>query len=346
MTQAIALSNMLQNHGHAIVHAFIGKSKRRSVPNYFYEQINSTVSEINSPNFILDKKNKSLKLGKSISYNARFLGTYKKSLDQIHQKVRQEKPDVLVNFYDFLGGFYFRLYKPTGIKHVCIGRQFLTLHPDYPYAPGREAEKKLYLINNKITSLKCDKYLALSFRPYDPLKIGKLVVVPPLLNSGIKDIKTSYRGFLLGYMVNDGYAEELISWHANNPETVIHCFWDRKNTPPSYSPQRNLTFHHIDAKLFSEMMRKCEGYISTAGFESICEAMYLQKPVQMIPVKGQYEQACNAVDAEMSGAGIKAENFNATMLLELIPKYVANNDFRSWVDRSESIFLAELTYFS
>lgn len=353
MTQAIVLSNILSNNGHEIVHTFIGKSKRRSIPDYFYEQVNSSVSVINSPNFILDKENKSLKLGKSISYNARFLGTYKKSLGQIHQKVRQEKPDVLVNFYDFLGGFYFRLYSPSKLKHVCVGRQFLTLHPDYPFAAGREVEKNLYLTNNKITSQKCDKYLALSFRPYDPIKISKMVVVPPLLKSEVKKLarlparqESINRGFFLGYMVNDGYAEELISWHKYNPEVEIHCFWDRKKMPAAYSPQKNLIFHQIDASLFSEMMSKCEGYISTAGFESICEAMYLHKPVLMIPVDGQYEQACNAIDAELSGAGVKAEKFNASKLLEYISDYAPNYDFRSWVDQSESIFLEELTNFS
>ena len=56
-------------------------------------------------------------------------------------------------------------------------------------------------------------------------------------------------------------------------------------------------------------MTGCLGYVSTAGFESICEAMYLGKPVMMVPVENQYEQACNALDAVKAGAGITNNKF-------------------------------------
>lgn len=345
MTQAIALSKILDSNGHEVVYTFIGKSDRRSIPNYFFEQIRSKAETILSPNFILDKKNKSLNLVKSITHNIRYLWVYKKSLNQIHQKVLEYKPDVLINFYDFLGGFYFRLYNPTNVRHVCIGRQFLTLHPDFPFEQGRAIEKRLYSINNWITSQNCDKYLALSFRTYDPIRIKNMVVVPPLLKTELKNNAPSTEDFILGYMVNDGYAEDLIVWHKSNPASVIHCFWDRKNVPQTYVPQENLTFHLINHELFTDLMRRCKGYISTAGFESICEAMYLQKPTLMIPVEGQYEQACNALDGELAGAGIKGSSFDISLLLDFLPGYSPTDTFHRWVEKAESIFLEELTNF-
>ena len=345
MTQAIVLSKMLISNGHEIVHTFIGKSDRRSTPAYFFDQLDSEISELRSPNFILDKNNKSLKLGKSISHNARFLSTYKKSLYSIHQKVKETSPDAIVNFYDFLGGFYFRFYNPSNVRHICIGRQFLTLHPDYPFAPKRDIEKRLYLGNNRITSQKCDKYFALSFRPYAPCDIKKLVVAPPLIHANTSD-EIIQGDFILAYMVNDGYAEEIISWHSQNPEVEVHCFWDRKNMPITHCPQPNLTFHQIDNLRFKEMMKRCAGYISTAGFESICEAMQLQKPAMMIPVKGQYEQACNAIDAEQSGAGISSDTFDISKLIAYLPNYRPNPGFMAWLDQAESIFIEELTNFN
>ena len=345
MTQAITLSRILNSNGHEVVYSFIGKSSRRSVPSYFYENIKSEVSEIDSPNFILDKKNKSLNLGKSISYNARFLRKYKKSIDKIHEKVKETKPDVLINFYDFLGGFYFRFYNTYKVKHVCVGRQFLTFHPAYTFAPGREIEKRLFISNNKMTSQKCNKYLALSFRPYSPARHKKLVVVPPLLKDDIRSVETTNEDFILGYMVNDGYAEEITKWHRGNKDVKLHIFWDRKHFDEEYKPHINLTFHQINNALFSDMMRRCKGFVSTAGFESICEAMYLQKPVLMIPVEGQYEQACNAIDAKVTGAGIKDITFNISNLLDFLPDYSPNNDFKNWTDQTEKIFLEELTNF-
>lgn len=345
MTQAIVLSRILNRNGHEVVHTFIGKSKRRSVPNYFYENIESKVSQIESPNFILDKENKSLKLGRSITHNVRSLGTYKRSLDQIHKKVKETQPDALINFYDFLGGFYFNFYRPSKTKHICVGRQFLTFHPKYPFEADREVEKKLFLTNNKITSQKCDKYLALSFRPYNPTKYKNIIVAPPLLKEDIKLSNSINEDFILGYMVNDGYAEEIMAWHKQNRSIKLHCFWDRKKFDEAYYPHENLCFHQINNSLFSDMMRRCTGYVTTAGFESICEAMYLKKPVLLIPVEGQYEQACNAIDAEISGAGIKNSSFNISKLLEFMPIYCPRNDFKNWVDQAERIFIGELTNF-
>jgi uncharacterized protein (TIGR00661 family) len=231
------------------------------------------------------------------------------------------------------------------VKHICVGRQFLTLHPDYIFEPNRDVEKKLFLLNNKLTSQGCDKYLALSFRPYQPRKIDKVSVVPPLLKSEMKTAIPSKEDFILGYMVNDGYAEEFIEQHKNQPDQEMHCFWDRKGMPATYSPHHNLTFHQIDNERFTDYMKRCKGYISTAGFESICEAMYLDKPSLMIPVDGQYEQACNAIDGAISGAGKRASTFDIALLLDVISRYQPPVEFKNWVAQAESIFIEELTNF-
>jgi len=345
MTQAIELAKILINNGHELIHTFIGTSKRREIPLYFFEQIPSEVQGIQSPNFILDQDNKSLDLWKSITFNSRYLGTYKNSLYLIHKKIKQARPDALINFYDFLGGFYFRFYNPARVKHICIGRQFLTLHPNYIFEENRDMERRLFMLNNKLTSQGCHKYLALSFRPYHPLKIGKVSVVPPLIKEATRSAQTKNKDFILGYMVNDGYAEEFIEQHKQYQNQKMHCFWDRKGAAMKYSPHENLTFHKIDNQLFTELMCQCKGYISTAGFESICEAMYLQKPTLMVPVEGQYEQACNAIDGEISGAGKKASTFDISLLLETIRHYQPPSEFRNWANRTESIFLDELTNF-
>lgn len=341
MTQAIALSKILRDNGHEVVHVFIGKNKRREIPSYFFDQIEALVEPLPAPTFILDKQNKALNLLKTIGYNLLNFSIYVQSLKRIHKKVKETNPDAIINFYDILGGFYFMLFKTKKLKHICVGRQFLTCHPDYPFEKNRAVEKYNFLLNNWVTSLRCHKYLALSFRPYSPNKIDILTVTPPLLN--IKKGSIFHENFILAYMVNDGYAEDLIAWHKRNKAVKIHCFWDRAEEPTSYSPHENLTFHQIDNTLFKDMLRRCSGYISTAGFESICEAMYLQKPVQMIPVERQYEQSCNAIDGEISGAGFKSSTFDVSKLLAYIPKYQPDPNFENWLKKADAVFLKELT---
>ena len=69
-----------------------------------------------------------------------------------------------------------------------------------------------------------------------------------------------------------------------------------------------LSFHSLNDEKFLDLMASCSGLVCTAGFESVCEAIYLGKPVILVPMKGHFEQYCNARDAERIGAGILRKN--------------------------------------
>lgn len=101
-----------------------------------------------------------------------------------------------------------------------------------------------------------------------------------------------------------------------------------------------LSYHKINDKLFLEYMRTCKCYASTAGFESICEAMYLGKPVMMIPA--HIEQDCNAADAMRAGAGFSADSFDLERLLEFSQHFEPNPDFRQWVEEAEIRIMQEI----
>jgi len=46
---------------------------------------------------------------------------------------------------------------------------------------------------------------------------------------------------------------------------------------------------------------KATGVFCGAGFETPAEAMFLKKKLMVIPMKGQYEQQCNAAALEEIG---------------------------------------------
>ena len=345
MTQAITLFELLTGAGHEVVQVFIGSSNRRKIPDFFFNRIKAPIEPLQSPNFVTDSQNKSVKLMASIAYNAKFLRRYIKSLRIIDKKVKELKPDVIINFYDFLGGYYSMFFRPKA-KYVVIGHQFLANHPNFPFATGKPIDKFLYKNNNRLNATRAAKHLALSFCEYHPAKIGKTVVVPPLLRKDVYTLKAEDGDYLLGYMVNDGYAEEIMDWHDKNQEVKLHVFWDRKSAPIDYYYHPNLVFHRLDDKKFLEYMRGCKGLITTAGFESTCEALYLRKPVLMIPVSGQYEQSCNALDAQNALAGISDSYFNISRFLEYLPLHVGNYEaYHAWLGKADDMFLYELTHF-
>ncbi|MFQ7039293.1 MAG: glycosyltransferase family protein [Barnesiella sp.] len=102
----------------------------------------------------------------------------------------------------------------------------------------------------------------------------------------------------------------------------MEFFWDKKDVPDVLRISDGLNLHRINDQTFLSYMAGCKGYSTTAGFESVCEALYLQKPVMMVPV--HIEQICNAYDALKVGAGAVAGYFDLDVLLDTIPDYKPN----------------------
>jgi uncharacterized protein (TIGR00661 family) len=65
----------------------------------------------------------------------------------------------------------------------------------------------------------------------------------------------------------------------------------------------NIRFIPVEKKAFNQSLITCAGIITGAGFETPAEALYLKKKLIAIPIKGQYEQQCNA--AALKKLGVK-----------------------------------------
>ncbi|MDG1276283.1 MAG: glycosyltransferase family protein [Algoriphagus sp.] len=340
MTQAIAFSSLLEKSGHELVAVILGKSKRRAVPEFFEREIKAPIHLVESPNFETDGNQKKVSILKTILKNSVKLKTFHQSLTSIQQIVKAENPDVILNFYDLLGGLYNFIFRPKTLFWV-IGHQYLIEHPCFKFVPNRPLEKFLFQFNTALTSLGADERFALSFLPQIHYANQKVRVVPPLLRSEVKVFEPKTGDFYLAYMVNPGYAEEVFNFAKANPQLKVKAYWDQKEAAETELPLPNLSFHRVHDRKFLQDMADCKGLVCTAGFESVCEAKYLGKPVMMIPVAGQYEQACNALDAEVSGVGIASDNFDFAKLESLQKKdSMESFQYKNWVDSWPVIFRA------
>lgn len=342
-TQAMALRRLLADQGHEVAEVLVGKNDRRAIPGFFKDGIHAPVRMFRSPTFVVDAQRRGILIGPTIFRNLLRLPLYLKSFFVIRRRVRRLRPDVVVNFYELLAGLSF-IVKPRGARLVCVGHQYLLHHPDFEFPSGQRVDRALLLFNNRLTAFGADVRLALSFREMPDLPERGIVVMPPLLREEVLALEPRAGDYLLLYILNDGYAEEVAAWQRRHPEVVIHGFWDRPGAEEIEEVQPNLFFHRLSGPKFLERMAGCRAYVSTAGFESICEAMYLGKPVMMVPTGGHFEQQCNAIDGVKAGAGMAAQSFDLTAFVEsLSGEPPSNAVFRAWVARAEERFLAELT---
>lgn len=332
MTQAISMYDLLIEQGHEVSAVVLGSSGTRDIPKFFFEKIKCEIVQLQSPNFVSDKKNKSINLTKSIFYNVKKIKTFRESLKKIDALIKKHEPDVIINFFDLLIGLYYRYYK-TKAKLICIAHQYIYLHSDFEFPEGRWLDKQAIKFYTKLTAKGSSKNLALSFYNIRTLH-EDVIIVPPLLRKEIFELESTQQDYFLVYLVNNGYYEELIAWHKNNPTVEVHCFTDQPDKLKIYYPYKNekLFVHALNDQLFLEMMSKAKGLASTAGFESVCEAMYLGKPVLMVPIEGHYEQFCNSRDAYKAGAGVFSDTFDLSQLVNISSKFNTENRFyKDWV---------------
>jgi uncharacterized protein (TIGR00661 family) len=342
MTQALALRHVLESAGHELVSVCVGTSDRRRLPGFFVDKIGAPVTRHRSPNFVTDEENKGILVGRSIWTNLLKTDEYLRSLADMNRAIENSKPDLVVNFYEPLWGLY-QLRHPGKVPSVCVAHQMLAGHQDFPFPEGRATEKAMLLTLNRIAANGSSRLLGLSFTPMAELRDDRLVVVPPLLRPALGQLQPVDGDFLLVYVMQSGYGADIISWHEKNPGIELHCFWDRQDAPETDHYAPNLTFHQLSDVKFLEMMAACRGLVTTAGFESVCEAMYLGKPVFMVPVEGHYEQACNALDAKRAGAGIWSDRFDLDAFIDYLPGHTLDPlPFRTWSDEAGARILSEL----
>lgn len=339
-TQALVVREMLCRRGDQVVAVLVGKSRNRHLPAFFTDKIQTPVFTFRSPNFLPSAQNKRPGLVKSVLSNVREIPAFFQSMRMIRQTINETQPDVVINFYELLTGLTY-LFMPPGIPQVCIGHQYMFLHKDFSF-PREASRAELFWLRffTRLTATGAVKKLALSFYPFPSDEKKQICVVPPLIRKEVRKCIPDQGNYILGYLLNSGYVTEVDEWHRRNPGACLHFFWDKKDAPVVYERSEGFTLHRIDDELFIKYMSGCSAYSTTAGFESVCEALYLKKPVLMVPV--HIEQECNAYDAMKVGAGVVSETFDLDRLFQSLPHYCPKTDFRDWADQAEREIFSEL----
>lgn len=369
LTQAISMERLLRENGHEVSAVLVGKSPARRLPSFFEEAIHAPIELFESFNFVPSASNRKASVLKTGLYNIFHIAGFIPSIRFLSRRLREISPDVVVNFYDILGTIGYRTSRLKA-PMICLGHQFLFLHKDFRFpSKGYSDHYALNLFTNMVAH-GASKILALSFRPMPEDPKRKIKVVPPLLRpavlglrhaSGEDDPSVRDGGYVHGYMLNAGFSRDVMDWHAAHPEVPLRFFWDKADEAPVKVVDETLSFYYLDDEEFLRQMAGCHAYASTAGFESVCEAMYLGKPLLMVP--SHVEQKCNAFDAtegyrmalrasggslgqeQLPRPAVTSDKFDLDLLLHFADnEYVADDSFPDWARSADSVFLKELTF--
>ena len=89
--------------------------------------------------------------------------------------------------------------------------------------------------------------------------------------------------------------------------------------------EKNVHIRPINNDAFIESMINCTGILCGGGFETPAEALFLKKKLMVIPMKGQYEQQCNA--AALKAMGVPVLKSLKKKHIEKIQEWVNGKQF-------------------
>lgn len=137
-------------------------------------------------------------------------------------------------------------------------------------------------------------YIGFHFDEYDKN------ICTPVIRSAVADASISNKGHYTVYL--PAYDDKkLVKLLLKFPSLRWHVF--SKHTREPYHVGK-ISVYPVSGEDFVESMVTSAGVLCGAGFETPAEVLYLGKKLLVVPMKGQYEQQCNAVALKKLGVPV------------------------------------------
>jgi len=216
-----------------------------------------------------------------------YLGTNSIRLQMEIKSVPVGKYDLVINDFEPISAWACKLKNQPCIS---FSHQAAVLSP---YAPK---PKKNDLIGKTILK----KYAPSTFQYGLHFKNYEDKIFTPIIRKEIRNAIITSKGHYTVYLPSYGDAK-ILDVLSNIKDVVWHVF--SKNSTFKYT-WHAISVFPIDNQAFIESMAASAGVLCGAGFETPAEALYMQKKLMVIPMKGQYEQQCNAAALQEMGVPV------------------------------------------
>ncbi len=135
------------------------------------------------------------------------------------------------------------------------------------------------------------QYVGLHFESYDAS------IYQPIIKEKILKATPKNEGHITVYLPH--YGLPLLQREFNKCKQVSFQVFSPHVARP-YT-EANCQFFPVSNESFTESMINSAGVITGAGFETPAETLYMGKKLMALPIRGQYEQLCNAAALEKMG---------------------------------------------
>jgi uncharacterized protein (TIGR00661 family) len=161
---------------------------------------------------------------------------------------------------------------------------------------------------------KATQYVGLHFESYDDF------ILSPVIKEEILKAEPKDDGHITVYLPS--YCDHVLFKILQPYKDFQFQIFSREVTQPMQNG--HLRFIPVDKTAFNQSLIHCSGIITGAGFETPAEALYLKKKIIAVPIKGQYEQQCNA--AALKKLGVQTMEKLGDDFSEIFEKWINNSE--------------------
>ncbi|MDZ4793281.1 MAG: glycosyltransferase family protein, partial [Bacteroidota bacterium] len=208
-------------------------------------------------------------------------------LSRLKKEIKElpvEKYDLVINDFEYITA---AACAKKQIPSVSFGHQASFQSANCP-RPEKSSIPGEWILKNYA---KASRYIGLHFKEYDNF------IFTPVIKKEILEIEPTDKKYVTVYLPS--FCEQQLR-NLLKPFTDFRfeVFCGEIKEPFYF---RNIHFLPVDKTRFNKSLTHCTGIITGAGFETPAEALHLEKKLMCIPIKGQYEQICNAVALKEMG---------------------------------------------
>ncbi|GGB07473.1 glycosyltransferase family protein [Puia dinghuensis] len=252
----------------------------------------------------LSGANNSLQLDASVKYRSKGLSLFYTSSGGLNyweigkqiaplrlwREVRDlpvEKYDLVINDFECLTSLAC-MYKR--VPSVNFGHQASFISPKVPRPEKREWMGEWILRNYA----RATQYVGLHFKQYDDF------ILPPVIKRDILQAEPQDKGYVTVYL--SSYNDATVRRYLQPLKEFTFQVFSKEVQRPTQDG--NILFLPVNKAAFNKSLISCKAILTGAGFEAPAEALYLGKKLMVIPIRGQYEQSCNAAALQKMGVPV------------------------------------------
>jgi len=198
-----------------------------------------------------------------------------------------EKYDLVLNDFESITSMACAYKK---IPSVNFGHQASFISPKVPRPEHRDKMGEWILRNYA----RATQYIGLHFKQYDDF------ILPPVIKRDILQAEPQNKGHITVYL--SSYSDATLEKHFQSLKDFRFQIFSKEVKQPVQ--KGHLLFLPVDKNAFGRSLVNCSAIITGAGFETPAEALYLGKKLMVIPIRGQYEQSCNAAALKKMGVPV------------------------------------------